>query len=266
MQAPQTADGFDERLRQRLAAPPPRPLETIPRDPTFRSEGHIPNTPLAAATISFILGGSFVLGSLTFLVGGFDNHWWATPQLGFYVAAWSFFHWAEFAVTAGWNPDKCSVGSFLLENGALYHVAHTVAVFEYLVTLYFKPSVKSYSNVSTFGVALAVAGQILRSLAMIHAGSSFSHIVAYRKLDTHILVTNGIYRWFRHPSYTGFFYWALGAQLVLQNPISFVAFVIVLWRFFYYRIKGEESSLVRFFGNDYVEYRKRVGIWIPFIR
>ena len=46
------------------------------------------------------------------------------------------------------------------------------------------------------------------------------------------------YSWFRHPSYTGFFYWALGTQLVLQNPVTFVFFAILLWRFFYYRIRG----------------------------
>ncbi|OCH92931.1 ICMT-domain-containing protein [Obba rivulosa] len=266
MQAPQATDGFDERLRQRMASPSPRPLETIPKDPALRPDGRIPNTPLAASTISFLLGGTFALGGLTFLIGGFDDVWWATPQLCFYVAAWSFFHWAEFAVTAGWNPEKCSVGSFLLENGALYHIAHSVAVLEYLLTLYFKPSIKEHPNISTFGVTLAVAGQILRSLAMINAGSNFSHIVAYRKLNTHVLVTSGIYAWLRHPSYTGFFYWALGLQLVLQNPVSFAIFVAVLWRFFYHRIKGEEISLVRFFGNDYVQYRNRVGTWIPFIR
>lgn len=44
-------------------------------------------------------------------------------------------------------------------------------------------------------------------------------------------------RWFRHPSYAGFFYWALGTQLVLQNPISFTIYSILLRRFFFYRIR-----------------------------
>ena len=45
-------------------------------------------------------------------------------------------------------------------------------------------------------------------------------------------------RWFRHPSYAGFFYWALGTQLVLQNPVSFTLYLIILWRFFSRRIRG----------------------------
>lgn len=51
--------------------------------------------------------------------------------------------------------------------------------------------------------------------------------------------------WFRHPSYAGFFYWALGTQLVLQNPISFVLYLVILWRFFYRRIQGKCSLLCR---------------------
>jgi len=75
----------------------------------------------------------------------------------------------------------------------------------------------------------------------------------------------GVYRWFRHPSYAGFFYWALGTQLVLQNPLTFVLFAILLWRFFYYRTRAEEKALVKFFGDDYINYRRRVGTKIPFV-
>lgn len=29
---------------------------------------------------------------------------------------------------------------------------------------------------------------------------------------------------------------------------------------------GEEAYLVRFFGQEYLDYRARTGVWIPFIR
>lgn len=29
--------------------------------------------------------------------------------------------------------------------------------------------------------------------------------------------------------------------------------------------KAEEAALIRFFGSDYIEYRKRVGTKIPFV-
>lgn len=91
---------------------------------------------------------------------------------------------------------------------------------------------------------------------MIQASTNFSHLVAHHKAEGHRLVKEGVYayvsrynppgyvlifdhRWFRHPSYTGFFYWAVGTQMVLQNHICFIIFTVILWRFFYHRIKCE---------------------------
>lgn len=161
------ADVFERRMEERRNIK--HPLTTIPIN--IESRGSIPNTPLAASTISFLLGGSFVLGSSLFLLGGFPSPWWATYQLGFFVAAWSAFHWGEFAVTAGWNLEKCSVDcehitiicntrlhsspciAFLLENGATYHIANGTALVEYLITLFFFPSSKSLTYVSAIGTS-----------------------------------------------------------------------------------------------------------------
>ncbi|KAJ2930174.1 hypothetical protein H1R20_g6911, partial [Candolleomyces eurysporus] len=112
---------------------------------------------------------------------------------------------------------------------------------------------------------MIVLGQTLRSLAMIHASTNFSHAVAFGKRRGHVLVTNGVYSWFRHPSYAGFYYWALGTQLLLQNPLTFAVFLVLLWRFFYYRTRAEESALIRFFGDEYRQYRARTWTWIPFV-
>lgn len=240
-------------------------LDTTPREPEWHG-GNIPNTPLAVCTISFLLGALFSLGMALFLCGGLVSPWWATYQLGFFIATWSVFHWGEFAVTAGWNRDRCSVNSFLLDNGANYHIANGSALIEYLITLYWKPSLKTFPYISQFGLVVAMSGQVLRTTAMIHASTNFSHAVAFRKRVSHKLVTDGIYSWSRHPSYAGFLYWSLGTQLVLQNPICFVGFAIILWRFFFCRIRVEERALVQFFGESYRAYRQKVGTKIPFIR
>ena len=44
------------------------------------------------------------------------------------------------------------------------------------------------------GIVFVVFGQVLRSVAMIHAATNFSHSVAYYKVEGHRLVTDGIYR------------------------------------------------------------------------
>lgn len=88
------------------------------------------------------------------------------------------------------------------------------------------------------GLGMMIVGQGARSVAMAHAGTSFNHTVQKFKLRGHVLVTGGIYGFLRHPSYFGFFWWALGTQLVLGNVVCLVGYSAVLWRFFMLRIKG----------------------------
>jgi protein-S-isoprenylcysteine O-methyltransferase len=78
------------------------PLTNIPH-------GNIPNTPLASSTISFLLGSAFIFGIFSAVSDIQNTARFLTYQLGSFIAAWAFFHWAEFAVTAGWNFEKCSV-------------------------------------------------------------------------------------------------------------------------------------------------------------
>lgn len=111
MSTPQSVDvpnGFEQRLRQRQTQLN-NPLNTIPQNKAYAPHGSIPNTPLAASTISFLLGITFSPALISFILGALGLV--STPyyQLGFFVATWTAFHWGEFAVTAGWNLEKCSV-------------------------------------------------------------------------------------------------------------------------------------------------------------
>lgn len=115
------------------------------------------------------------------------------------------------------------------------------------------------------GVASVLIGQAVRSLAMLHAGESFNHQIQTHKAASHKLITDGIYGYFRHPSYFGYFYWGLGTQLVLGNMLCFFLYTAALWLFFSERIKNEEEKLVEFFRDDYLNYRARVGTKLPFI-
>ena len=47
-------------------------------------------------------------------------------------------------------------------------------------------------------------------------------------------------------------------QLTLLNPICFLSYTIVSWKFFNQRIQSEEVILLNFFGKEYIEYQKRV--------
>lgn len=101
-------NSFDQRLWQRQALQD-NPLNTIPQNTAYAPHGSIPNTPLAASTISFLLGAAFSPALISFILGAFGFFSYPYYQLGFFAAAWTAFHWGEFAVTAGWNLEKCSV-------------------------------------------------------------------------------------------------------------------------------------------------------------
>lgn len=60
---------------------------------------------------------------------------------------------------------------------------------------------------------MVLCGEGLRKAAMLTAGSNFNHIVQNEKAQSHVLVTSGVYSYFRHPSYVGWFYWSTGTQV-----------------------------------------------------
>ncbi|SCZ90897.1 BZ3500_MvSof-1268-A1-R1_Chr1-3g02360 [Microbotryum saponariae] len=192
-----------------------------------------------------------------------------SPMLALYLTCWAMFHLLEFVVTSMYNPGKLSVSSFLLNNGSPYHVAHAFGIVEHVLEeAYLPPKWRAFKHLGWIMVAgwvLLMGGQILRSFAMISAAQNFSHVIQTKKRDDHSLVETGIYAWSRHPSYAGFCWWALGTQIMLANPIATLAFTHVLLSFFAARIEAEEKYLVKFFGDDYISYRKRVPTRIIFI-
>ena len=188
-------------------------------------------------------------------------------NLGFYLAALAFFHISEYVLTAIFNSHTLSVDSFLINHSLEYGIAAVASWIEFGLEFYFLPEMKSNSFMSLLswiGIVLVIFGETMRKLAMFTAASNFTHIVQYRKRDTHSLVTHGVYSIFRHPSYVGWFYWSIGTQLVLANPVCLVGYAVASWRFFSERIYEEERLLVQFFREDYVQYKKQVGTGIPF--
>lgn len=224
----------------------------------------VKNPLVEVSSTSFVLG--IILGvSLGFMPSvTFKN-------INLYFAALSLFHFLEYYVTAKYNPEKVCAESFLIKNGKNYVFAHLISILEIMVESYFFPNWKTvqhgflYKFCTVVGAGCVIVGQYVRSSAMITAGSSFSHVVKTKKNTDHTLIRHGVYAWFRHPSYFGYFWWAFGAQLMLLNPLSLIIHVSVLWKFFSTRIRFEELYLVKFFGEEYEEYRASVSVKIPFI-
>ncbi|KAI9791107.1 MAG: hypothetical protein M1816_004338 [Peltula sp. TS41687] len=252
----------------------PKSLSSPPTRPSLDSD----SLPGARKSLSGISLRAFLLGQvcsvgvlLTAYLLYTQQPLWRVP---FFFSLLSLFHFLEFWITARFNTRYATVSAFLLSsNGTAYNLAQLSAVVECVTTnLFFHDSVwfkfsASWSIwLTVVGIMMTAVGQTTRSLAMAHAGTNFNHRVQTKRSDEHQLVKTGIYAYLRHPSYFGFFWWALGAQVVLGNKICFVAYALVLWKFFSDRIKKEEEFLVRFFGQEYLDYRRRTGVGIPFIK
>ncbi|KAH7348629.1 farnesyl cysteine-carboxyl methyltransferase [Rhexocercosporidium sp. MPI-PUGE-AT-0058] len=193
---------------------------------------------------------------------------WRAP---FFITTLSLFHFLEFYTTSRANTSSAQISSFLFSsNGSAYTIAHSTSFLETLLSHYFLPAVVLplyiHYPLLILGLGMIVIGQTTRAVAMLTAGTNFSHVVKHTKAQSHQLVTTGIYSVLRHPSYFGFFWWGIGTQLVCGNVFSLLGYAGVLWKFFERRIDGEEELLVRFFGDEYRDYRKRTRVGIPFIK
>ncbi|KAF1927302.1 protein-S-isoprenylcysteine O-methyltransferase [Didymella exigua CBS 183.55] len=215
---------------------------------------------------AFFLGNAAIVGfSFAAQLVHHGSHLWR-PFL--FLGTLSVFHFLEFYTTAAYNTPDAKISSFLLTNGAHYRIAHTVAFVETIITSCLFPSWQSKVHlpmVILAGIILVLVGQVVRSTAMAQAGTNFNHQVQSKKNDGHELVTRGLYAYFRHPSYFGFFWWGIGTQLMVGNTVCTLGYACVLWYFFMKRITHEEGHLIQFFGKDYEKYRANTRTWIPFI-
>ncbi len=89
---------------------------------------------------------------------------------------------------------------------------------------------------------------------------SSGHTAVEQKFDG--VITTGGFRYIRHPLYLGCVLIYLGLTIVTLSIISFVLFLVIF--IFYNYIAGyEEKLLDAKFGEEYKEYKKRTGRWIP---
>ncbi|CAI5760768.1 unnamed protein product [Candida verbasci] len=166
----------------------------------------------------------------------------------------SIFHSLEFINTYLFNRSQIDDDSFILEDYELHGIYLCSILEHYFINWKFE----------TFylGLILIIFGQFIRNLAMYTARESFNHYIQRDSKPNHKLITHGIFKYVRHPSYFGFFIWFIGMELLLNNVIILVVGGYILWNFFKKRIVFEEGLLVNFFGEDYIKYRSRTRTWM----
>ncbi len=92
-------------------------------------------------------------------------------------------------------------------------------------------------------------------------GKMWSHSLDLR--EGHKLVTSGIYEKVRHPMYTAFWVWAIGAAFLLPNWIAGFSGIVGFGTLFFLRVGQEEDMMRAEFGEEYDAYIKRTKKVFP---
>lgn len=115
--------------------------------------------------------------------------------------------------------------------------------------------------INVVGIAIVIAGLIIRWYSIIYLGRFFTVNVAIAA--DHQLIDTGPYRHVRHPSYTGALMAFWGLALCTQNWLSLALIVLGPTAAFLYRMHVEEIALSAAFGERYRAYMQRTVRLIP---
>jgi protein-S-isoprenylcysteine O-methyltransferase Ste14 len=112
------------------------------------------------------------------------------------------------------------------------------------------------------GVLLYAVGGVLRIAPVFALGERFSGLVAIQR--NHELVTDGLYRRIRNPSYLGLLISTLGWALAFRSIIGILLTALLVVPLAA-RMQAEETLLGERFGDAYAAYRARSWRLVPWI-
>lgn len=112
--------------------------------------------------------------------------------------------------------------------------------------------------------SLTILGTGIRFRAYQDLGNLFTFDIGTR--EDHKLITTGIYKYIRHPGYTGGFLiliplWLFTNVNILITTLAIVYTIYIYWN----RIVHEEEMLIGHFGAEYIKYMTETKGLIPYV-
>jgi protein-S-isoprenylcysteine O-methyltransferase Ste14 len=115
-------------------------------------------------------------------------------------------------------------------------------------------------SLTVVAALLTVVGIAIAISARVSLGGNWSARVTLK--EGHELIESGLYRYVRHPIYTGMLTAFLGTALLRCSPRA-LSGVLVFLVLFIWKIRLEERFLTAEFGDKYADYRRRVKALMP---
>ena len=81
--------------------------------------------------------------------------------------------------------------------------------------------------------------------------------------EEHKLVTDGLYRYVRHPMYSAFWLWAIAQAFIFPNWIAGFSGLVGVAILYFSRVGKEEVMMQQTFGKAYDEYCAKTGRIFP---
>lgn len=140
-----------------------------------------------------------------------------------------------------------------------------IPIFFYLLTSWIDTFRLPFpAGIRWLGAGLIFAGDLLFIWSHKALGSNWSPILEIRK--GHTLVTDGPYRFIRHPMYAAIFLIGIGVSLLSANWIVALSYMMPTASLYLVRVSDEEEMMIGQFGDEYRQFMTRTGRLIPKLR
>ena len=118
--------------------------------------------------------------------------------------------------------------------------------------------------IRSFGLLLMLGGTAFNLYGRLHLKSNWANHV--RIYQDHSLITDGPYRWVRHPLYASIIWMFYGASIAYLSPLAALENALIFVPAMIYRARQEEDALQSAFGDAYTGYMQKTGRFFPLLR
>ncbi len=159
------------------------------------------------------------------------------------------------------ESDKFTIILILLFLGNPFFLIASIIEKNMLIEPYF--AFWNQSLISIMGLLLFIMSSVLMLLGRVQLGKYATGKLSIQ--EGHELIEQGLYKYIRHPIYTGGIIGGFAYLVAFNSIIIAVVYACIVFIVFNKRATYEEKILREKFGQDYISYQKRTKRYLPYL-